>query len=65
MFPGRASRASLTEPALLRGWYRAFAQEVAEHNAAMDDAVGAALKIHGCWLWLDANGVIVMATGHR
>jgi hypothetical protein len=61
--PGRARRAGLPDRELLRAWYRAFAQEADERIAVLDDAVDAALKIPGCWLWVDANGVIVsMAT---
>jgi hypothetical protein len=61
--PGRARRARFPDRELLRAWYRAFAQEADERIAVLDDAVDAALKIPGCWLWVDANGVIVsMAT---
>lgn len=61
--PGRSRRAGIGDLELLRGWYRAFAQEADERSADIDDAVDAALNTHGCWLWVDASGVIVsMAT---
>jgi hypothetical protein len=56
--PGRSRRAGIGERELLRRWYRAFAEEADPRSADADDAVDAALKTHGCWLWVDAKGVV-------
>jgi hypothetical protein len=61
--PGRPRRAGSSDRELLRDWYRAFEQEADPRGADIDDAVDAALNTRGCWLWVDANGVVVsMAT---
>jgi hypothetical protein len=55
--PCQSRRAGIGDLELLRAWYPAFAQEADERSADIDDAVDAALSTHGCWLWVDANGV--------
>jgi hypothetical protein len=61
--PGRSRWAGISDRGLLRHWYRAFHQEVDPRGGDIDDAVDAALNTHGCWLWVDASGVVVsMAT---
>ena len=61
--PGRSRRAGISDRELLRQWYRAFHQEVYPRGGDIDDAVDDALNTHGCWLWVDASGVVVsMAT---
>lgn len=61
--PGRSRRAGISDRQLLRDWYLAFDQEADLFGGDLDDAVDAALDSHGCWLWVNASGVVVsMAT---
>jgi len=61
--PGRPRRAGISDRELLRQWYLAFDQEAYPRGGDIDDAVDDALNTHGCWLWVDASGVVVsMAT---
>ena len=61
--PGRSRWAGISDRLLLRDWYLAFDQEADLFGGDLDDAVDAALDSHGCWLWVNASGVVVsMAT---
>jgi ribosomal protein S18 acetylase RimI-like enzyme len=63
--PGEPRRASSGDRELLRHWYRLFALDADAHWGGTDDAVDAALNTRGCWLWLDANGVVVSLATRR
>ena len=64
--PGESRRAGSSDRELLRHWYRSFAREADAHGGgASDDAVDAALNARGCWLWIDADGVVVSLATRR
>ena len=63
--PGESRRAGSSDHELLRHWYRSFAREADAHWGGSDDAVDAALNARGCWLWVDANGVVVSLATRR
>jgi GNAT superfamily N-acetyltransferase len=63
--PGESRRAGGSDRELLRHWYRSFARDADAHWGGSDDAVDAALNTRGCWLWVDANGVVVSLATRR
>jgi GNAT superfamily N-acetyltransferase len=63
--PGESRRAGGSDRELLRHWYRSFAREADAHWGGSDDAVDAALNTRGCWLWVDANGVVMSLATRR
>jgi len=63
--PGEPRRAGSGDRELLRRWYQSFARDADAHWGGTDDAVDAALETRGCWLWLDANGVVVSLATRR
>jgi len=63
--PGESRRAGGRDRELVRHWYRSFARDADAHWGGSDDAVDAALNTRGCWLWLDANGVVVSLATRR